>query len=122
MKSGKNFRMTLQRRLQLYFVFYIIIPILALGIMMYFVTLKSAEQSAIKFSNQIINRISSEIEDMLYASYNVSALVSEEPFFQENLRNPLSEDLPTLFSADLAIDSRLSYISSYNERVSLAST
>ncbi len=98
MKSGKNFRMTLQRRLQLYFVFYIIIPILALGIMMYFVTLKSAEQSAIKFSNQIINRISSEIEDMLYASYNVSALVSEEPFFQENLRNPLSEDLPPSFS------------------------
>ncbi len=117
MKINKNLRLTLRRRLQLYFSLFVIIPIFMAGILLYFVAIDSAEKNAVKFSNQIINRISSEIEDMLYDSYNVSTIISEEPYIQENLRKPLSDDLPTRFSADLAIDSRLNYIATYNRNL-----
>ncbi len=106
----------LRSRLLLYFVLVSIIPILLIGVVTYGISSNVIRNMAMDSSEKMIDRVSSEIDNLFLEVFNLSNLIAEDPSIQQILRQPLSEDVSQRYSTDLLMDTRLRYIQEYRSQ------
>lgn len=103
---------SLHTRLIIYFVIVAIVPILIVGFVSYTLSMKIIKERAMQFSQQMVDQVAGEIDNLLLDTYKVSTMVAEDHTIQQVLRQPMETNISKRYSTDLTLDTRLTYIQS----------
>lgn len=91
-------------------------PILIIGLVSYFVTTDAINNIAVETSQEMIHRVSNDLDNLFIDSLNIGRMMAEDIDIQTILRNQY-RSISEKYSYDLKGDTRLSFLPAYKQEI-----
>lgn len=105
--------MSLRHRLLIYFILISLVPAFFIGFISYQIATHVIEKMAMQSGMEMVDRSNIQMDAFFSDTYRLSAILSDDPFIQQTLREPLDMSIKKRYSTALAMDTKLNSIELY---------
>ncbi len=111
------YNINLFKKLLIYFILVFIIPVIVVGGISVYLSIKTTSDSAIQFSLATLEQVKIRIETLFEDARTVALQTASDANIQNTLRKPLEKDLSKKYALDLSMDTYLNFDSTYRNNI-----